>query len=228
MEHLKALLAFVYAPNKLGLCGCRNEEIYRLLEKERWDGRDLERVNEFFDSFPVLGAYLSAISKANDWEKYSRKTVFAYLIGAPFKVYEQALPYLRGELKRIAHESKLKLVEKMPSMPLTHTSHVLYFRGIRRSGIADPYQIDLCKVSLGIVEGGYVIYDKFGGKGFGTGRAKVNLGFVGSSAKLVLHHYRFAFMEITRSEAELYLETMRKTSEVLGFEYPLDFFFAQI
>lgn len=190
---LKLLLKFSYKPNKLGLCGRREDGIYSLLEKKKWSGGDNARAEGFARDLKVLYAYLRSIGEACGRTPFDKEVVDAFLFGWDRWGELDVASRLKKNLKRVAIPEKLAEIDSLPEgVPFTHSFHTLYFGAVaadipRVLGFADR-----CKVSLGKSVGeGVAEYNRLGpGLEIAEGRTEIESPFIDVRAgdEVFLHH----------------------------------------
>jgi hypothetical protein len=194
VDSLRLLLRFSYKPNTLGLCGRKEPNIYKLLEKPDWSRSETEFVKDFVRDLKVLHAYLKSIGDACGKSPFDREVVDACLIGWDKwdEHGREAGRLLKENLKVVALPKKLDEIAGLPAgVPLTHSFHTLYFGAV---AIDVPRVLELadrCKVSLGrIVEGGAEYNKLLPGLEIGRGFTKVETPFfpVEEGERVFLHH----------------------------------------
>ncbi|MBR9679899.1 MAG: hypothetical protein GOU99_02525 [Candidatus Altiarchaeota archaeon] len=216
---LKLILRFSYKPNILGLCGRREDEIYKLVTKSGWSAGETERAIDFVKDLKALYAYLNSIADACNKKPLDPEVVNACLIGwNKWEDYgKKAVDFLKGYLKPIALSKKTELIEQLPDyVPLTHNFHTLYFGAI----VLDIPKLvsfsDMCKVSQGkIVKNGVAEYNRLlPGLKLDKARLKIESPFLDISlGDEVFIHHRIVFKKANQKEKKLYNNDLQKVIE---------------
>ena len=213
MNSLKLLLRFSYKPNTLGLCGRKEQEIYKLIDKE-WTPNELAKVESFVKDLKVLYAYLKSIGNACGKAPFDKDVVRACLIGWDKWDKFEVAPLLKRNLQKVAIPKKLDEIARLPKVvPFTHSFHTLYFGAVASDIPKVLGFADRCKVSIGkMIDENTAEYNQLlPGLDICNGKMSVETQFVDAQpGEDVFIHHGVVFKKVEGLEKQIYQDNLER------------------